>query len=77
MSAVLLGDGEDARGFALAGVAAVPCGDARALESELGRLAAAHGLELVLVSAAVAALAPRALEAFRGRPAGPVVLVLP
>ena len=77
MSAVLLGDREDARGFALAGVAAVPCGDARALESELGRLATAHDLALVLLSPAVAALAPRALEAFRRRTPAPVVLVLP
>jgi len=77
VNAVLLGDREDARGFALAGWGALPCRDARELESALERLGAGGELALVLVSPAVAALAPRALEAFRARAGAPVVLVLP
>jgi hypothetical protein len=77
MNAVLLGDREDARGFALAGGAAGAGDDARGREAELRPPGALPELALVLVSPAVAALAPRALEAFRGRAGAPVVLVLP
>jgi vacuolar-type H+-ATPase subunit F/Vma7 len=77
VNAVLLGDVQDARGFALAGFAAVPCGDVREAESALRRVAAAPDLALVLVSPGVAALVPEALDAFRARAAAPVVLVLP
>jgi hypothetical protein len=78
VNAVLLGDRDDARGFGLAGWPALPCRDAREMESALEKLGTeGDDLVLVLVSPAAAALAPGALEAFRGRPGAPIVLVLP
>jgi len=75
---VLLGDADDVRGFALAGVEGHVCHDQGAAESALAQIAR-HAAEvgLVLVSPAVAGLASHALERLYRQEEGPAVLMLP
>lgn len=75
MSGVLvLADESDVRGFALAGAGGRAIEDGAALARELENVADAS---VVLVSAASADRAARALARVRGDAAGPIVLVLP
>ncbi len=78
MKIVLLGDADDVRGFALAGVDGHVCQDRGAVESALARIGA-HAAEmgLVLISAAVAGLASRAIERLRAQEGSPAVIILP
>ncbi len=74
MKLVVLGTADDVRGFALAGVAGVRPVSGREVEEQL---AAAAGLDLILLSSEVAALAPQAVAAARSRAGGPLILILP
>ena len=76
MRVLVLGTPDDARGFALAGALARAPGSRRELDVLLSR-AAEERVGLVLVSAEVAALSPRAVRAFAERPGAPPLLVLP
>jgi vacuolar-type H+-ATPase subunit F/Vma7 len=77
VNAVVLGGADDARGFALCGWPTRACRDASELTAALAALRGRRDLALVLLSAPAAALAPRAVEAFRAAAARTVVLVLP
>jgi hypothetical protein len=74
---MVLGNADDARGFALAGWPARACPDGAALVAALHELRGRADLALLLVSADTDALAPRAADAFRDASPGTVVLVLP
>ena len=78
MRLVLLGDADDVRGFALAGVEGRVCHDRGTAESALAQIAA-PGAEvgLVLISATVAGLASRALERLGRQEGSPAVVILP
>lgn len=78
MRIVVLGNAEDVRGFALAGVHGQVCRDARQAEANLAHIAA-HAAEvgLLLISSSVARLAMRTVERLREREGGPTVIVLP
>lgn len=71
---LVLADGSDVRGFALAGADGRAVEDGAALSRRLDDVA---GAGLVLVSAASAEGAARALARVRREAAGPIVLVLP
>ena len=75
---LVLGDADDARGFALAGASVVRC---RTRENVLRSLrpidAGDLAPTLVMASARVYALAPADLDRLRDRRTGPVVLILP
>lgn len=78
MRVLLLGAGDDARGFALAGCETRALVTRREVELALVKIAdEARPVGLVLVTAEVAALAPRALRAAAERPNGPPLVVLP
>lgn len=78
MRVLVLGSVDDARGFGLAGTAARTPRDRRALEAELAHAGDQRPpVGLVLVSAEVAALSPRAVRAFAETPGAPPLLVLP
>jgi vacuolar-type H+-ATPase subunit F/Vma7 len=74
MRVLVLGNADDARGFALAGATAIAPKSRRELETALAH---ATDVGLVLLSAEIAALAPRAVRAFVERPFAPPLLVLP
>lgn len=78
MKIIVLGDPDDARGFALAGGHGRSCGDPGQLETALAEAAGPEAaVGIVVLSAPVAALSPVAVAAARGRADGPIVLVLP
>jgi vacuolar-type H+-ATPase subunit F/Vma7 len=75
---IVLGDADDVRGFALAGVEGHVCQDLGAAESTLAQIGAQVGeVGLVLISAAVAGLASRAVERLRRQEGSPAVVILP
>jgi len=75
---VVLGDADDVRGFALAGVEGQVCQDLGAAESALAQIGARAGeVGLLLISAAVAGFAPSAVERLRRQEGGPAVVILP
>jgi len=75
MRLVVLSDGDEARGFRLAGVDTIVC----RTRADLDRaLAERRGPDRVmLVSERVYRLAPRAIDAFQNRPGWPLLVVLP
>jgi vacuolar-type H+-ATPase subunit F/Vma7 len=77
MNAAVLGSADDARGFGLCGWPARACRDVGELTAALAALRERRDLALLLLSADAAALAPRAVEAFRAAAPATVVLVLP
>ena len=78
MKIVVLGDPDDVRGFALAGAYGRACGDPGELETALAEAVGPEAaVGIVVLSASVAALAPAAVAAARGRADGPIILVLP
>jgi vacuolar-type H+-ATPase subunit F/Vma7 len=78
MRALLVGDVDDARGFALAGVETRVAVEAREVERALAEAARAEPpVGLVIVSAGAAALAPRTVAALAARGEPPAVVVLP
>jgi vacuolar-type H+-ATPase subunit F/Vma7 len=77
MRALVLGDEDDARGFALAGVEACACRDASALKAALERAGSDADVGLIVVAAGVAELDPQAIESARARAGSVLLLVLP
>jgi vacuolar-type H+-ATPase subunit F/Vma7 len=78
MRVLVLGSRDDARGFALAGAVTRAPRDRRELVAALARVMDERPpVGLVLVSAAIAELAPRAVEAFAAKEGAPPILVLP
>jgi vacuolar-type H+-ATPase subunit F/Vma7 len=78
MRVLVLGTIDDARGFGLAGALVRAPRDGRDLEAALARAPDERPtVGLVLVSAEVAALSPRAIRAFVDRPGAVPLLVLP
>ena len=76
MRLVVVGDLADVTGFALAGIPGIVCVSEPEARAALDGAAKQRG-GVVVVSAAVAALAPAAVEAARARREGPLVLILP
>ena len=75
MRLVVLSDGDEARGFRLAGVDTIVC---RTPADVDGALAERCGPDRVmLVSERVSRLAPRVIDALQNRPGWPLVVVLP
>jgi vacuolar-type H+-ATPase subunit F/Vma7 len=77
MRALVLGDEDDARGFALAGVEARACRNASELLAALERATSDADVGLIVVAAAVAALDPPAIGRARARAGSALLLVLP
>jgi vacuolar-type H+-ATPase subunit F/Vma7 len=78
MRVLVLGTVDDARGFGLAGALARAPSNRREVEAALARVAEERPpVGLVIVSAEVAALSPRAIRAFAERPGAVPFLVLP
>jgi len=75
MKAFLLGTADDVRGFALAGVAGIPCATRDEVERAAAVVKARGDVALVLVSAEVEKLAPQIVASLAGEP--PAVVVLP
>ncbi len=73
----LVGDAGDALGFSVAGIESVVVGDRREAERALAAVEAETEVGLLLVSASVDDLRPRALERIRRRRGLPALVVLP
>lgn len=73
----LIGDAGDALGFSLAGVESVVVRNRREAERALAAVEAETDVALLLVSASVEDLRPRALERIRHRRGLPALVVLP
>jgi len=72
-----VGSSGDALGFSLAGVEGFVARDRREAEQALGAIEADRGVGLLLVSASVGDLRPRALERIRRRGGLPALVILP
>ncbi len=78
MRVLVLGTADDARGFGLAGALAWAPRGRREIEAALARAVTEEPpIGLVLVSAEIAAEAPRAVRSFAERAGAPPLLVLP
>lgn len=77
MKILLVGNAVDALGFSLAGVEGFVAHDRREAEQALGAIEADGGVGLLLVSASIEDLRPRALERIRRRGGLPALVVLP
>ncbi len=77
MRIVALGELDEARGFALAGVETMSCLTPREAEARLSALGSDPTVGLVLVSASVDEMAPGAVARIRSQRRAPVILVLP
>lgn len=73
----LVGDADDVLGFSLAGVEGFIVRDRRQAEQALAAVEADGGVGLLLVSASIEDLRPRALERIRRRGVLPALVVLP
>lgn len=73
----LVGDADDVLGFSLAGVEGFIARDRRQAEQALAAVEADGGVGLLLVSASIEDLRPRALERIRRREGLPALVVLP
>ncbi len=76
---IVLGDGVDARGFALAGAMTVHCRTAEDVRTAIDRMLTSGDAphHIVFISRAVRALAPRDVDRLRDSRRGPLVVVLP
>jgi len=77
MKIALVGDPDDARGFALAGVRTYVPDSAADARHVLAELARSPSIGLVLISAAVASLVPDVVDAHLRAVAHPAFLVVP
>ncbi len=75
MRLVVLSDGDDARGFRLAGVDTIVCRTPADIDRALAERRGPD--RVMLVSEPVYRLAPRAIDALQNRPGWPLVVVLP
>jgi vacuolar-type H+-ATPase subunit F/Vma7 len=77
MRLVVLSDGDDARGFRLAGVDTIVCRTRADVDRALAERRRPDRSDVMLVSERVYRLAPTAIDARQNRPGWPLLVVLP